>query len=238
MILRRTSQLATAALTVVFTLVAISCSEDDLPTNESGFAAAVEVVDSTDDATDDHHDDATDDHHDDATDDHHDDATDDHHDDADDATDDHHDDATDDHHDDATDDHHDDATDDHHDDAASGPELPEGVDMVVEVSMVDFGYEPAELDIPLGSTVQFVFVNDGAAPHEGLFGDLHIQEEQVATAPADHQAHHHGDQPHIYLDPGESATITVAFNQPGEMIIGCHIPGHWEAGMRADITVT
>jgi uncharacterized cupredoxin-like copper-binding protein len=26
-------------------------------------------------------------------------------------------------------------------------------------------------------------------------------------------------------------------DEPGEMLIGCHVPGHWEAGMRGSLLV-
>ncbi|MEA2026476.1 MAG: plastocyanin/azurin family copper-binding protein [Chloroflexota bacterium] len=39
------------------------------------------------------------------------------------------------------------------------------------------------------------------------------------------------------LEPGVSVEVVATFDEAGEMLIGCHVPGHWEAGMRGTITV-
>jgi uncharacterized cupredoxin-like copper-binding protein len=36
---------------------------------------------------------------------------------------------------------------------------------------------------------------------------------------------------------GETATTTYTFADPGELIIGCHLPGHYAYGMRAVVRV-
>ena len=32
-------------------------------------------------------------------------------------------------------------------------------------------------------------------------------------------------------------SVTVTFDEAGEMMIGCHLPGHWDAGMSATFVV-
>lgn len=131
------------------------------------------------------------------------------------------------------------------DDAATGvvdtAAAPEGVDLVVPVSMVDFGYELESIVIPVGSTVRFDFVNDGVIEHEAMFGDMHQQEEFAAAG--DHGDHgdgemgHHGDISAITLEAGESGSLMMTFDEAGEILIGCHLAGHWEAGMVTALTV-
>jgi uncharacterized cupredoxin-like copper-binding protein len=41
----------------------------------------------------------------------------------------------------------------------------------------------------------------------------------------------------VTVQPGASQTLVYHFTQPGPLIIGCHEPGHYAAGMRADVTV-
>lgn len=41
----------------------------------------------------------------------------------------------------------------------------------------------------------------------------------------------------ITLEPGESGELTHTFDEAGTIEIGCHQPGHYDAGMRANITV-
>ncbi|HUF32088.1 MAG TPA: cupredoxin domain-containing protein [Acidimicrobiales bacterium] len=117
----------------------------------------------------------------------------------------------------------------------------EGADemTVVEVEMQDFGYEPSELMVRAGEPVRFVFTNTGKVEHEAMIATARQQEE---LASGGHGDHHHGEGdgeiPSITLAPGESGTLEVTFDEPGELLLGCHLPGHWEAGMRSSLTVT
>jgi uncharacterized cupredoxin-like copper-binding protein len=139
---------------------------------------------------------------------------------------------------------------------AGTPESPR----TIEVAMVDIAFEPTALSIQAGETVKFVFTNTGAAEHEATFGDEAEQEEHATAmreaegmnmAEAEAEAGHdeaeatddgHDEQDEIaplVLEPGASGEVVVTFDDPEVMntIIGCHIPGHWEAGMRMDISV-
>jgi uncharacterized cupredoxin-like copper-binding protein len=63
-------------------------------------------------------------------------------------------------------------------------------------------------------------------------------DEDMDAAPASDDIHaNHGDVPLLVLGTGESGDLVVTFDTLGEFVIGCHIPGHWEAGMRATIRV-
>jgi plastocyanin len=113
------------------------------------------------------------------------------------------------------------------------------VDLIIPVEMNDFGYRVAVTTIPVGSTVLFDFVNVGIVEHEAMLGTMHQQEEFAAEA--DHRDHgdagHHGTVPAITLDPGRSGTLVVEFDEAGEILIGCHLPGHWAAGMVTTLDV-
>lgn len=142
-------------------------------------------------------------------------------------------------HDEMAADDHDDAhgdTEDHDDDVTA-----QDVDRVVDVDMQDIAFSAEQLQFTVGERVRFVFENTGAAPHEALIGDLHLQEEHE-TDMAEGNGHddggHHGDMSMISLEPGETGELVHEFTEPGEFWIGCHVPGHWDAGMRTSITVT
>ena len=49
---------------------------------------------------------------------------------------------------------------------------------------------------------------------------------------------HHGDLSMISLEPGESGSFVHEFTEAGELWMGCHVPGHWGAGMQTRIVVT
>lgn len=127
---------------------------------------------------------------------------------------------------------------------------------VVEVAMTDMAFEPAVLDVSAGETITFVFRNDGAVRHEAVVGDMSEQEEhhaEMAEASGEHgmESMDHGDDMPaempaempdgmhgVVVEPGESLELTHTFGASGPMVIGCHEPGHWEAGMRLDVAVT
>jgi uncharacterized cupredoxin-like copper-binding protein len=50
--------------------------------------------------------------------------------------------------------------------------------------------------------------------------------------------HGEEDEDAFTLEPGGSDELTPTFDQSGTVEIGCHQPGHYEAGMRLFVTVT
>lgn len=132
----------------------------------------------------------------------------------------------------------------------------------VEVAMVDIAFEPTAIDVRAGETIRFVFTNEGVLPHEAIIGDEVVQDDHEVDMQAggdflgddmsgeemtvdDHDADtdeaeddgHDADIPSLSLEPGETGEIIMTFDAGGNTIIGCHVPGHWAAGMRQDVTV-
>lgn len=101
----------------------------------------------------------------------------------------------------------------------------------------DLSFDPASLEVSTGETVRFVVTNSGDAVHDFYVG---TEEEQVAheaeMGGMDHDADPTEDA--LTLDPGETADLTVAFDEAGEFLYGCHQPGHYDGGMVGTITVT
>lgn len=127
-------------------------------------------------------------------------------------------------------------------DAPTTESIDGDAELVVAVEMNDFGYEIDETTIPVGSTVRFDFVNVGVVEHEAMFGTMHQQEEFAGSGGhgghADEDADdHHGTVPAITLGPGDRGSLVVEFDEAGEIMIGCHLPGHWDAGMVTSLTV-
>ena len=51
--------------------------------------------------------------------------------------------------------------------------------------------------------------------------------------------HAHGEEtPLVVVKPGETGTLTTTFDSNTTLQIGCHQPGHYEAGMKATLTVS
>ena len=109
---------------------------------------------------------------------------------------------------------------------------------VVEVGMDEFSYSPASLSVRAGETVRFVFRNDGQIRHEAVIGDAAVQDAHERGMEGEAPGHHGQDAVAVDVDPGETASLVHRFDHAGEVIVGCHEPGHYGAGMRATIGVS
>ncbi len=121
-------------------------------------------------------------------------------------------------------------------------------DGVVEIAMRDTRYEPDRIQVAVGDTVTFRFENEGAIAHEAFIGDEAAQEAHEAEMSASTMTTEHGAamdpqadsaDPGIplRLEPGATGTLDYTFRESGTILIGCHEPGHWAAGMRAEIRI-
>jgi uncharacterized cupredoxin-like copper-binding protein len=127
----------------------------------------------------------------------------------------------------------------HHPDATESPAHAEGdaTALRIAVTLTDaLRIEPAAIDVPVGQAVTFVVTNVGAIPHEFVVGDEAAQQAHETTMQG-RPTMDHDDPTGIGLAPGETKELTLTFDEPGEVLAGCHIPGHYPAGMKAVITV-
>ena len=107
----------------------------------------------------------------------------------------------------------------------------------IAVSMSDeLRFEPDQFTVAAGETIRFEVTNDGEIVHEFLLGDEAAQaefEEEMAGG----QMHHDSDAG-VSVEPGQSETFDYTFaTEPGEILAGCHEPGHYDAGMVARIAI-
>jgi uncharacterized cupredoxin-like copper-binding protein len=119
--------------------------------------------------------------------------------------------------------------------AACGPSEPAAPgERTVHVKMRFSRFVPAHFEFAAGTTVTFVVENRDPIDHEFLIGD---QESQQAHE--DGTEAHHGAKPgEISVPAGKTRTTTYTFDEPGTLLIGCHLPTHYDYGMRGDIEVT
>lgn len=109
-----------------------------------------------------------------------------------------------------------------------------GATREVDVTLRFSRFVPDELEFPAGTTVKFVVENRDPIDHEFLIGDQAVQDAHEEGTEA-----HHGAKPgEISVPAGETRTTTYTFEEPGKLLIGCHLPTHWDYGMRGEITVT
>ncbi len=47
-----------------------------------------------------------------------------------------------------------------------------------------------------------------------------------------------GDKPYaVDVPPQETVTLVYTFDEPGTLLYGCHVPGHYTAGMVGTMTI-
>ena len=112
-----------------------------------------------------------------------------------------------------------------------------GAPRIIEVRMSDeLEFDPAMIAVVPGETVRFELTNEGDAVHEFLIGDEAAQaefEEEMASGEMQHDT-----DAGVAVDPGETESFEYTFpDTAGEILAGCHEPGHYDGGMVANISV-
>ena len=112
---------------------------------------------------------------------------------------------------------------------------------VVELVVTeDARFTPDRIEVQLGETIRFVMNNPTASDHEMFIGSAEEQDR--------HHAEHTGvaaqDQAGVshfgygaFLPAFGETDFEWTFSQVGEVLIGCHLPGHYEGGHVATVVV-
>lgn len=104
----------------------------------------------------------------------------------------------------------------------------------VEVTLEHSRFVPAVFEVGAGESVRFVVHNTDPIDHEFILGD-----DSVQTRHENGREQHHGEVPgEVSVPAGETRTTTYTFSAPGRLVIGCHLPGHYDYGMRALVEVS
>jgi uncharacterized cupredoxin-like copper-binding protein len=107
---------------------------------------------------------------------------------------------------------------------------------VVITASDNMRFDPASVDVKAGEAITIKVTNSGAIAHDFTLGDEATQVEHATEMAASVGMTH--DQPNAFtVAPGETKSLTWRFSTPGEVIFGCHTPGHYEAGMKGTVTV-
>lgn len=116
---------------------------------------------------------------------------------------------------------------------------------VIAVDMTAMAFQPANLNVTAGETIKFVFTNRDTVDHDAFIGDAAAQTDHAMKMNATGSAGDHAmgamtttGADDVTVKPGKTATLTMTFDRAGTTLIGCHEVGHYEAGMKATVTVT
>lgn len=117
---------------------------------------------------------------------------------------------------------------------------PPPVSAQIAVTLTDtMRIEPRSMTVTAGKPVTFVVTNTGVIPHEFTIGDGDVQDEhEREMMEMGGMGMTHDEDNAIAVAPGETKQLTYTFDMPGKSLAGCHVPGHYPAGMMATITVT
>ncbi|MBC8363880.1 MAG: cupredoxin domain-containing protein [Actinobacteria bacterium] len=109
-------------------------------------------------------------------------------------------------------------------------------DPVTSLSVVgnEFSFEPGDFTIAAGQEVTVTYRNDGAVDHSFTI----LEEGTVISKLEDYNEDMEIPDTHIHLEPGETGSATFTISKPGRYQFICELPGHLEAGMKGQLTVS
>ena len=108
---------------------------------------------------------------------------------------------------------------------------PEPVTVVLDIDYSAF--DPAALRVEVGTTVQFVVVNNDPINHELIVGP-----PEVHARHSDGTERRHRPKPgEVSVPPLSRAVTTYTFAEAGRVEFACHLPGHRDYGMRGQVEV-
>jgi uncharacterized cupredoxin-like copper-binding protein len=126
--------------------------------------------------------------------------------------------------------------------------VPGTADAPRDVNLIarDYEFQPATLDLVQGETVVLHVINGGLDIHEAIIGGAAVQDawEAAESAAANPPP---GPTPAVSVAPevaglrvvvASGQRVDVGWTVPAAtdaLVVGCHIPGHWDKGMRIPI---
>lgn len=104
----------------------------------------------------------------------------------------------------------------------------------IEVTIEHSLFVPETLDVQPGETVRFVVRNNDPIDHEFLIGDETVQQVHEEGTEA-----HHGARPgEISVPAAKTRSTTYTFGHAGYTLFGCHLPQHYDYGMKGLIVIS
>jgi uncharacterized cupredoxin-like copper-binding protein len=112
---------------------------------------------------------------------------------------------------------------------------------VVPIELLDFRFQPPIIEVRQGETVRILAINISDLPHELFIGSGTDQDRHHAlhaAAAPDVQDELEDGSHGIYVPAHGTSQLTYRFDRAGELVMACHLVGHFEAGMKGVISVT
>ena len=100
----------------------------------------------------------------------------------------------------------------------------------------DMRFQPGKLAVKAGETIRFVVRNTGKVRHEFMLGGAAEQAEH-AKMMQQMPGMVHEEPNALTLEPGQEKKLIWRFTEPGDVEFACHVPGHYEAGMKGAVSI-
>lgn len=127
----------------------------------------------------------------------------------------------------------------------SVPPMPQADRTIGVDATNELRFTPEALTVRSGDTVAFQVRNTGTIDHEFVVGDAALQQQHdqemsqggMGAMSMGMGTHHQGGGA-VDVPAGKTAILVYTFHGPGTLLYGCHVSGHYAAGMRGTITVS
>lgn len=97
-------------------------------------------------------------------------------------------------------------------------------------------FEPHNIEVEKGDTVRFVIENAGELEHEFVL-DNHDGVMEHKALMEKFPEMEHDDPNSVRLEPGHEGNVIWTFTNSGSFEFACLIPGHYDAGMKGELSV-
>jgi uncharacterized cupredoxin-like copper-binding protein len=111
---------------------------------------------------------------------------------------------------------------------ASSPAQAKAV--TVKVTLRDFTVTMSRRQLPAGKTIRFMISNRGKAMHEAVLEPFGADDKALSVRGKKYEADD--------IAPGTTRTVTWTVPQAGKYQLACHMPGHFQMGMKTTFRVT
>jgi uncharacterized cupredoxin-like copper-binding protein len=101
--------------------------------------------------------------------------------------------------------------------------------LTVKVVLRDFSISMSQHALPAGKPIRFVITNRGRAMHETVLERAGAVDKALEVRGREYEADD--------IAPGTTRTVTWIVPRAGTYQLACHMPGHFEMGMKTLFTV-
>jgi len=121
--------------------------------------------------------------------------------------------------------------------ALGRPGDPKKVNRTVEITMSDaMRFSPASVAVQRNETIRFVLKNEGKLKHEMVLGTIGELKEHAALM-LKFPEMEHADPNQASVEAGKTGELIWRFTRSGTFDFACLQAGHYEAGMKGQVTV-